>query len=100
MFAGGHGLFELIPYISVLFSQRLAEEAGVLHPLMEEYDDKLNNWVMDDEHNLEEGSDQKKHYYQAMSNEFLRNSIHICLLAAIQALLFQTQALWPPSRTA
>jgi hypothetical protein len=50
---------------------------------MEEYDDKLNNWVMDGEHNPEEGSDQKKQYYQAMSNGFLRNSIHICLLAAI-----------------
>ncbi|KAI8691267.1 hypothetical protein NCS56_00118700 [Fusarium sp. Ph1] len=87
MFAGLHGLFELIPQASLLFGQRLTEqEAGADEPspgcveLHDTIQRRLQDW------NVSQPTTDSFHDKDSMTNvsEALRHSIEIYLIAAMQ----------------
>ncbi|KAL6358360.1 hypothetical protein LRP88_08545 [Fusarium phalaenopsidis] len=87
MFAGLHGLFELIPQASLLFGQRLTEqEAGADEPspgcveLHDTIQRRLQDW------NVSQATTDSFHDKDSMTNvsEALRHSIEIYLIAAMQ----------------
>lgn len=87
MFAGLHGLFELIPQASLLFGQRLTEqEAGVYEPspscieLHDTIQSRLRGW------NVAQAAAHSFPDKDSMTHvsEALRHSIEIYLIAAMQ----------------
>ncbi|KAI8719148.1 hypothetical protein NCS52_00695200 [Fusarium sp. LHS14.1] len=87
MFAGLHGLFELIPQASLLFSQRLTEqEAGVDEPspgcveLHDTIQRRLQDW------NVSQAATHSFYDKDSMTHvsEAIRHSLEIYLIAAMQ----------------
>ncbi|RTE71064.1 hypothetical protein BHE90_014536 [Fusarium euwallaceae] len=87
MFAGFHGLFELIPQTSLLFAKRLVEqEAGVIDPspgcveLHDTIQSRLHNW------NDAQAATHKFHDKGSIEyvSKALRHSLEIYLRAAMQ----------------
>ncbi|KAM5341522.1 hypothetical protein ACJ41O_014553 [Fusarium nematophilum] len=93
MFAGLHGLFELIPQVSLLFGQRLIEqEAGIHNPspscveLRDTIQHRLQGW--NSSQDATSSQDPKQRLYDKSSmaqvSEVLRHSLEIYLIAAMQ----------------
>lgn len=89
MFAGLHGLFELIPQASLLFAQRLSEqEAGVDDPspgcveLHDTIQRRLQHW------NVSKAATHSFYDKESMTHvsEAIRRSLEIYLIAAMQGL--------------
>jgi hypothetical protein len=88
LFAGAHELYQLVPAVSLLASQRIAEEAtGIIEPssrlriVHDEINATLESRRMHDASNFFESDADRK--LRKLAGEALRHALHIYLVASI-----------------